>query len=77
MNCYLPDINYVRLNFLQSILSDEKLVFETSQIKPHNINKNYPEYAKEIDQLSAKQRKTVLENSKIASQVISSYSKTA
>ena len=41
------------------------------------LKKYESEYAKEIDQLSAKQRKTVLENSKIASQVISSYSKTA
>ena len=34
------------------------------------------EFAKEINELSAEKRKLVVENSKIASQVISSYSKT-
>jgi len=34
------------------------------------------EFAKEINELSAEKRKLVVENSRIASQVLSSYSKT-
>jgi heme exporter protein D len=46
--------------------------------KTHRTLKKYEkEFAKEINELSEEQRKTVLENSKIASQVLSSYSKTA
>ena len=40
------------------------------------IKKYEREFAKEINQLSFEQKKTVVENSKIASQVLSSYSKT-
>jgi|TARA_B100001093_G_C26585090_1_gene909011 heme exporter protein CcmD len=47
-------------------------------LKTQRTLKKYErEYAKEINQLSADQKKSVLENSKIASQVLSSYSKTA
>ena len=40
------------------------------------LKKYEREFAKEINQLSFEQKKTVVENSKIASQVLSSYSKT-
>ena len=47
-------------------------------LKTNRTLKKYEkEFAKEINELSIEQRKTVLENSKIASQVLSSYSKTA
>tara|TARA_B100001778_G_C18192519_1_gene451877 strand:+ start:55 stop:267 length:213 start_codon:yes stop_codon:yes gene_type:complete len=41
------------------------------------LKKYEKEFAKEINDLSAEKRKLVLENSKIASQVLSSYSKTS
>ena len=40
------------------------------------LKKYESEFAKEINELSRKQKASVIENSKIASQVISSYSKT-
>ncbi len=40
------------------------------------LKKYEKEFAKEINELSAEQKKLVVENSKIASQVLSSYSKT-
>ncbi len=40
------------------------------------LKKYEKEYAKELEKLSAEQRKSVLEKSKIASQVLSSYNKT-
>ena len=40
------------------------------------LKKYEKEFAKEINELSAEKRKLVIENSKIASQVLSSYSKT-
>ena len=40
------------------------------------LKKYEREFAKEINQLSFEQKKTVVENSKIASQVLSSYNKT-
>ena len=39
------------------------------------LKKYESEFAKEINELSREQKATVIENSKIASQVISSYSK--
>ena len=45
--------------------------------KTHKTLKKYEsEFAKEINELSREQKASVIENSKIASQVISSYSKT-
>ena len=45
--------------------------------KTYKTLKKYErEFAKEINELSAEQKKLVVENSKIASQVLSSYSKT-
>ncbi|MDA8822447.1 hypothetical protein N9N34_01825 [Candidatus Pelagibacter bacterium] len=40
------------------------------------LKKYEREFVKEINELSAEKRKSVVENSKIASQVLSSYSKT-
>ena len=40
------------------------------------LNKYEREFAKEINELSAEKRKLVIANSKIASQVLSSHSKT-
>ena len=40
------------------------------------LKKYEREFVKEINELSAEQKKLVVENSKIASQVLSSYSKT-
>ena len=40
------------------------------------LKKYEKEFAKEIEELSAEQKKSVLEKSKIASQVLSSYNKT-
>ena len=39
------------------------------------LKKYEKEFAKEIDELSVEQRKIVLENSKIASKILSSYNK--
>ena len=45
--------------------------------KTYKTLKKYErEFAKEINELSSEQKKLVVENSKIASQVLSSYSKT-
>ena len=49
------------------------LVFYKTQ---KTLKKYEREFAKEINNLSAEKRKSIVENSKIASQVISSYSKT-
>ena len=44
--------------------------------KTYKTLKKYErEFAKEINELSTEQKKTVIENSKVASQVSSSYSK--
>ena len=40
------------------------------------LRKYEKEFAKEIEELSTKKRKTLLESSKVASQVVSSYNKT-
>ena len=40
------------------------------------LKKYEKEFAKEINELSVKQKKVVLENSKIASKILSSYNKT-
>ena len=40
------------------------------------LKKHEKEFVKEINELSAQKRKLAVENSKIASQVLSSYSKT-
>ena len=40
------------------------------------LKKYEKEFAKEIEELSALQKKTVLKNSKVASKILSSYNKT-
>ena len=40
------------------------------------LKKYEKEFAQEIQELSTEKRKTVLENSKIASRILSSYNKT-
>ena len=40
------------------------------------LRKYEKEFAEEIQELSLEKRKTILENSKVASQVLSSYNKT-
>jgi hypothetical protein len=40
------------------------------------LKKYEKEFAKEIESLSAEQKKIVLENSKIASKILSAYNKT-
>ena len=53
------------------------LVCRVFYYKTYKTLKKYErEFAKEINELSAEQKKLVVENSKIASQVLSSYSKT-
>ena len=49
------------------------LVFYKTQ---KTLKKYEREFVKEINELSAEKRKSVVESSKIASQVLSSYSKT-
>ena len=49
------------------------LVFYKTQ---KTLKKYEREFAKEINELSVEKRKSVIENSKIASQVLSSHSKT-
>ena len=45
--------------------------------KTHKTLKKYErEFAREINELSSERKKVVIENSKIASQVLSSFSKT-
>jgi heme exporter protein D len=45
--------------------------------KTHKTLRKYEkEFAKEIDELSEEQKKIVLENSKVAARVLSSYNKT-
>ena len=40
------------------------------------LKKYEKEFAKEIEELSAQQQKTVLKNSKVASKILTSYNKT-
>jgi heme exporter protein D len=53
------------------------LVCALVYLRTYKTLKKYErEFAKEINQLSFEQKKTAVENSKIASQVLSSYNKT-
>ena len=63
---------FVWLSFAITILSCALFYYRT-----HKTLKKYErEFAKEINELSVEQKKIVIENSKVASQVLSSYSKT-
>ena len=63
---------YIWLSFGLTILACAALYYRTYK----TLKKYEKEFAKEINELSADKRKLVTENSKIASQVLSSYSKT-
>ena len=63
--------------FVWASFSITFLVCALVYLKTYKTLKKYErEFAKEINQLSFEQKKIVVENSKIASQVLSSYSKT-
>jgi len=63
--------------FVWASFSITFLVCVLVYLRTYKTLKKYErEFAKEINQLSFEQKKTVVENSKIASQVLSSYSKT-
>ena len=62
--------------FVWASFSITFLVCALVYLRTYKTLKKYErEFAKEINQLSFEQKKTVVENSKIASQVLSSYSK--
>ena len=63
--------------FVWASFSITFLVCALVYLRTYKTLKKYErEFAKEINQLSFEQKKTVVENSKIASQVLSSHSKT-
>ena len=73
--------NFISMNgyglFVWASFSITFLVCALVYLRTYKTLKKYErEFAKEINQLSFEQKKTVIENSKIASQVLSSYSKT-
>ena len=69
MNGYGP---FVWASFLITFISCALVFYKTQK----TLKKYEREFAKEINELSAEKRKSVVENSKIASQVLSSHSKT-
>ena len=73
--------NFILMNgygiFVWSSFAITFLVCGVVYYKTYKTLKKYEsEFAKEINELSREQKASVIENSKIASQVISSYSKT-
>ena len=69
MNGYGP---FVWAAFSITFISCGIVFYQTKK----TLKKYEREFAKEINELSAEKRKSVVENSKIASQVLSSHSKT-
>ena len=63
---------FVWASFIITFISCALVFYKTQK----TLKKYEREFAKEINELSAEKRKSVVENSKIASQVLSSYSKT-
>ncbi len=63
---------FVWTSFVITILACALVYYKTYK----TLKKYEREFVKEINELSAEQKKLVVENSKIASQVLSSYSKT-
>jgi heme exporter protein CcmD len=63
---------FVWASFFITFISCALVFYKTQK----TLKKYEREFAKEINELSAEKRKSVVENSKIASQVLSSYSKT-
>ena len=62
---------FVWSSFLITFLACGIFYYKTRK----TLKKYEKEFAKEIEELSIEQKKTVLENSKIASKVLSSYNK--
>ena len=69
MNGYGP---FVWASFSITFIACAFVFYKTQK----TLKKYEREFAKEINELSAEKRKSVVENSKIASQVLSSHSKT-
>ena len=63
---------FVWSSFLITFLACMFIYYKTYK----TLRKYETEFAKEIDALSVEQKKIVLENSKIASKILSSYNKT-
>ena len=63
---------FVWSSFVITFLACGVLFYKTRK----TLKKYEKEFAKEIEELSVEKRKSVLENSKVASQVLSSYNKT-
>ena len=63
---------FVWSSFLITFLACAVVYYKTNK----TLKKYEREFAKEINELSVEQKKIVIENSKVASQVLSSYSKT-
>ena len=63
---------FVWASFFITFISCALVFYKTQK----TLKKYEREFAKEINELSAEKRKSVVENSKIASQVLSSHSKT-
>ena len=63
---------FVWSSFLITFLACGIFYYKTRQ----TLKKYEKEFAKEIEELSIEQKKTVLDNSKIASKILSSYNKT-
>ena len=59
-------------SFAITIIACGSLYYKTLK----TLKKYEREFAREINELSSEQKKVVIENSKIASQVLSSFSKT-
>ena len=62
---------FVWLSFAITILACTILYYKTYK----TLKKYEKDFAKELEQLSASERKLVLEKSKVASQVLASYNK--
>ena len=63
---------YVWMSFAITFLTCSIVYYKTRK----TLQKYEKEFVKELEELSSEQKKTVLENSKIASKVLSSYNKT-
>ena len=63
---------YVWTSFAITFLACSIVYYKTRK----TLQKYEKEFVKELEELSSEQKKTVLESSKIASKVLSSYNKT-
>ena len=69
MNGYGP---FIWASFSITLISCAVVFYKARK----TLKKYEKEFAKEINELSSEKRKSVVENSKIASQILSSHSKT-